>query len=704
MRKIFLLLFLILPLIFFGQSKKVWIYDADNFFNQADYASALKHYKMAKDDSLGLSYQIKPYQVENSNKKLKKNSTEANDSNSKFSTIDYINHQIAFCYLLTFDYKRAVEGFKETYNKTPYLDDKFYYALSLMNIETYDSAMTNFEEFVKSKSQNDSLKTLSKKHINSCYMVLNDETIRKEMIVQLVDTNIINKGTSSFAPMFWGNDKLIFTSAREGGIIIDRATQNSEFLCDLYWTERNEDGTWAEAKNFGRPLNSSLHDASGSFNNNNAIFYTHWSDNSRLEKNIHLARMIDLNFFESYKLDEMVNYPGHQSINPFVTMDGKTLYFSSNRPGGKGGMDIWKINIDELGNPQGEAENLGSYVNSSSDEVSPFFHEQSSTLFFSSNGHESIGGLDIFKSEYDQNNEFYSSPINMGIPINSGKDDAYIIWDKLFKYGYFSSDREPCENGHCYNIYKVENAAIKIHLQGLVFDSETNEIIPNALITFKDVRGVFDKFEVQTNSKGFYRVELQQNWGVFMKTTKKDYFADAASVDTRNLIESTTLEQDFFLAKISADEIVISGIEYDYDSPNLRASSKRLLDSLYDFTLVKLLELNENLQVEINSHTDFRGSDEYNLVLSQKRAKSCVDYLISKGLDPKRIKPKGYGESQPNYLMDSLGKPIIGADGERIYFTPEFIQGQKSDKKMEEYHQRNRRTAFKIIGDGFVIE
>lgn len=705
MRRYFLLILTILiPSIFFGQSKKVWLYDADNYFAKADYASALKFYKMAQDDSLGLTFQIKPYEVVNTNQKIKKNQTTVLDSSNSVSSTDYIKHQIAMCHLLTFDYKKAVTSFSKTQNNKQYLDDKFYYGLSLMKTESYDSAMTQFEDFVKSESKNDSLKVIAKQHIQGCYFVLNDENIHKEMIVEMMDTIVFNKGTSSFAPMFWDKDKMIFTSAREGGVIFNRETQNSNFLCDLYWTQQNEDKSWSEAKNFGRPLNSSQHDASGVFNNNNAIFYTRWSDDERKQKSIHVARMIDLNFFESYKLDSAVNYPGYQSINPFVTMDGKTLYFSSNRPGGKGGMDLWKISIDELGNPVGEAKNLGSYVNSPSDEVTPFYHEQSSTLFYSSNGFESIGGLDIFKSQYDEENDFYSTPINMGIPINSAQDDAYMIWDNLFKYGYFSSDRKPCENGHCYNIYKVENSPIKIRLQGLVFDAETNETIPNALITFKDVRGVFDKFEVYTNNKGFYKTDLEQNWEVFMKATKKDYFADAANVDTRNITESTTLEQDFFLTKISADEIVIQGIEYDYDSPDLRKKSKQILDELYDKTLVKLLELNDNLLIEINSHTDFRGTDEYNMVLSQKRAKSCVDYLISKGLDPRRIKPKGYGESDPNYMVDSVGKPLIGEDGERIFLTQPFIESQTSNEKMEEYHQRNRRTAFKVIGDGFIFE
>jgi hypothetical protein len=209
--------------------------------------------------------------------------------------------------------------------------------------------------------------------------------------------------------------------------------------------------------------------------------------------------MVDFKFYESYKLPENVNVPGYKSIQPFISMDGRTLYFSSNRPGGLGGMDLWKIEIDELGNPVGEAENLGYPVNSELDEVTAFFHEASSTLFFSSNGHNSIGGLDVFKSSYNRENKAYMTPENLGMPINSSKDDAYLIWDSKLKKGFLSSDREPCESGHCYNIYEITNSPIKIMLSGISYNMETNEILPNTNLTFKDIDGEFKPFTIVTD-------------------------------------------------------------------------------------------------------------------------------------------------------------------------------------------------------------
>ena len=678
MKKFFLLSLILFPLYFFGQSKQVWLYEADNYYHESDYASALKFYKKAQDDSLGLTKSIIPYQIENTNQKLKESQTNNIDSVTEVSIGDYLNHQIGMCYFLTFDYSHASNHFVKTINIKEYPEDKYYYALSLMNVEKYDTAMAYFEDYIQAEDKKDSLVKISKKHIQGCYFALSDNSIKKEKVVTLADTNTFNKGTSSFATMFWGGNKIMFTSARKGGVLLDREKQDSKYLCDLYWSQMSIDNEWSEPVNFGRPLNSSLHDASGVFNNNNVLFYTKWSDENREDKSIYLARMIELKFFESYKLDSTINVAGYKSVNPFVTMDGSVLYFSSNRPGGKGGMDLWKIDIDKRGNSIGNAVNLGDEINTSSDEISPFFHQQSSTLFFSSNGHASMGGLDIFKSEYNQDYETYGLAINMGAPINSSKDDAYMVWDELFKTGFLSSDRKSCESGHCYNIYQVENAPIKISIEGFVYDVETTEPIPEATVVFKDIRSSFEPFNITTDSTGFYSTELSQNAEVFMKAKKKGYFADAASVDTRNITESKTLTQDFFLSLIPKGEVEIPDIEYDYDDAKLRPQSKETLDKLVDF-----LNLNDNLTIEILSHSDSRGDDDYNLKLSNRRAASVVNYLVAHGINKDRLTSEGKGETEP---LDDCSKYEDCGD---------------TGKDDCDCHQKNRRTAFKTTSEDY---
>ena len=669
---------------------------ADKFFDKADYHNALLNYQNALSDTSGISTMIFPYEIKVTKQKLK-NKEHSIDTNRFVPRKDYLEHQIASCYLRTYDYKKAVQHFEQTSTFKSYPEDIYNYGVSLMNVDNHKEAIKYFEKYIKSENYSDSLLRSAQLLITGCYYALDEENFKTEVVVTLADTAVFNRGTSSFAPMYFGREnRLLFTSARKGGVIIDPEKQESAFLCDLYWTELDAAGRWSEAVNFGRPLNTAQHDASASFSKLNIIYYTRWNDQNRNDQGISLARMVNFKFYESFKLPESVNVPGYKSINPFVTMDGKTLYFSSNRPGGEGGLDLWKIALDETGNVTGEAENLGRPVNSELDEVSPFYHEVSSTFFFSSNGHNSIGGLDIFKSTYNKRKKTYKAPVNLGLPINSSKDDSYILWDNMMKKGFFASDRQDCPAGHCYDIYEVTNEPITIVLHGHVYDSETNEILVNAELTFKDIGFKLDPFVLRTDEKGYYRTELEQNQELFIKAQMPSYFADAGSVNTKPITESTVLVQDFYLNPIPTDEIEIDGIEYDFNSASLRPKSKEILDKLQEF-----LELNNNLIVEINSHTDSRGSDSYNEKLSKRRAKSCVDYLISKGISKSRLKARGYGEKQPNFLKNASKKPVLNSSGQRIILTEAYIKSQATEAVREEYHQKNRRTSFKVVGEGF---
>ncbi|MCH2223625.1 MAG: OmpA family protein [Crocinitomicaceae bacterium] len=699
MKKIFLLLMLCSPFLAVSQSRKVWLFHADNYFKKADYHNALINYQSALSDTLGLQSMVIPYEATVTKQKLKNKDTEL-DSTRKVPIKDYINHQIATCYMRTFDYKEAVSHFEKTSTYASYPEDVFHYGSAQMNVEQYEDAIKTFERYIRSENYSDSLLRTAQLNITGCYYATDKNNEKTKVVVKMADTNVFNKGTAAFAAMYFGDEnRLLFTSARDGGVIFDPVLQDPNYLCDLYITEMNSDSTWGAAKNLGRPLNSAQHDASGCVSNKDVVYFTRWNDEDRTEQHIYLARMVNMKFYDAFKLPEPVNMPGYRSINPFVSMSGKTLYFSSNRPGGEGGMDLWKVSLDETGNITGDAINLGRPINSELDEVSPFFHQTSLTLFFSSNGHNSIGGLDIFKCSYDRKNRGWNNPVNMGMPINSSKDDAYIIWDNLMNKGYFSSDRAECDHGHCYDIYEVTNEPITIALEGYSYDDETGEILPNTQLTFKDIDFKFESFDIQTDQNGYYHKVLDKNQEIFLKAQAPSYFADAASVNTKTITETTTLLQDFYLKPIPTDEIELDGIEYDFNSAKLRPSSEEILDELYDF-----LMLNNNLVVEINSHTDCRGTDSYNKKLADRRAQSCVDYLIGKGIPKSRLVAKGYGESEPNYLKDNSKRPVLDADNKRIYLTEEYINSQEEEVTREEYHQRNRRTSFKVVGEGFDMD
>lgn len=688
MRKLLFVTLLLATLNSFGQSKRIWLKYGDDAFLKKDYTTAINYYTKVLDDTTVLKELILPYEVQIVNLKTKdfKQDTSKNKStDTKNGTpkavkkSDYVNHQLAHSYRLNFDYQNAVKYFKIVTDNGSYPEDEYYYGLALLQVKNYDKSMTVFERLMES-SKNDSLKKLIQKSLSSCYFALDTNSNKKLIVVKKLDTIVFNAGTSNFAPMYWNSSsKLLFTSARRGGVILDPEKQDSKYLCDLYYTEQKDTG-WMKPVNFGRPVNTGLHEGSSVISSDEIMFFTRWSDANRDEAFIYMAKMKDGLFYEAYKLSETVNKVGYKSIQPYVSFDGTKLFFASNKPGGLGGFDLYVCNIDESG-LTGEAKNLGPLINTAKDEATPFFHTISNTLFFSSNGHTGIGGLDVYKCSLNTDDSLYSAPKNLGTPINSSKDDAYFILDRIQTKGYFASDREDCPGGNCYDIYEFENEPITFDISGTVLDYVTNEPIVGALVTIKDVSGENEPLFLITDDKGFYSTPLKGNVQFFLKAQKKGYQASAASATTKGLTETTHLVQDFVLDVIPGEDIVIEGIEYDLNKTTLRPKSMEILDKIYDY-----LVLNDNFSIEINAHTDTRGSDKSNQILSQGRAQSCVTYLINKGIAKSRLLPTGYGETKP-LISDEVIANMVPK-------SPEF----------EAAHQKNRRTAFRVMLETTLIK
>jgi outer membrane protein OmpA-like peptidoglycan-associated protein len=687
---LFQLLFIFISSLTFSQSKKLWIEIADNAYDKKDYATAAVYYAKVLDDTTVLRTYVIPYEPQLVNLKMKslfkvpelkvtrkKDSINAAkediQSHSKF---DFILYRLAQSYRLNYDYSHAADQYKKCTERKVYPDAPYYQGISLMNLKRYQEALGVFDEYQNTNIGTDSLLRQAAKRQTSCFFALDTLAGKKQMKIKMMDTLVFNRGTSSFAPMYYlSNNKLIFTSARKGGVVTDPEKQDSRYYCDLYYTTL-DDTIWQRPINFGRPVNTSLHEGAAVFTPDEVMLFTRWSDNNRNESFIYMARTLEGKFYEAMKLGTNINVPGYKSQQPFVSTDGRTLWFSSNRPGGKGGFDIWTAHIDETGFI-GEPKNLGAPINTEGDEVTPFFHTISNTLYFSSNGLEGLGGLDVYKSSLNVDlDSSYAFPINLNTPINSSKDDAYYIVEKLGTRGFFASDREPCPSGHCYDIYEYVNEPIVFSVEGTVFDNETNLPIPTALVTIRDVHGVEDDFFLVTNEKGEYSSPLKPHMEYFMKAQKTKYFGQAASIATKGLTTSSVIVQDFFLGKIPEGDIEIEGVEYDFNKFTLRPKSMEILDKI-----VEILKVNDNLSIELSSHTDARGNDEYNMKLSQGRAQSCVDYMISKGIPKSHIRATGYGETKPIIPEEEINKMV------------------PKSEEFEAAHQKNRRTAFKVIGE-----
>jgi outer membrane protein OmpA-like peptidoglycan-associated protein/tetratricopeptide (TPR) repeat protein len=708
LKKLVVVLLMVISAFSFAQSKKLWMLTAENAYKAKDWATAAVYYAKVLDDTTVLETFVLPYEAQMVNLKLKslvkvpelqlrkpkKDSTQVKKDSSQvahvdtsrkkkptpkfnpITSIDYVYWKLAHSYRLNADYNNAVKIYKTCVERNAYPDARYYYGLSLMSLKRYNEALVVFDEYVTHSPENDSLMRIAEKKESSCYFALDTmSNVKREVRVKMLDTLVFNKGTANFAPQYYlSPNKIIFTSARRYGVVNDPEKQDSKYLCDLYYTEMI-DSIWQRPVNFGRPVNSVLHEGAGYVTPDEVMLFTRWSDVNRDEVFIFMAKMTDGKFFQAFKLGENVNLPKKKSMHPFVNFNGTRLFYSSNRPGGFGGFDIWVCVIDDEG-LIGPPKNLGPQINTAGDEMSPFYHNVSNTLFFASNGLPGMGGLDIFKASFNVDDSVYTFPKNMGAPFNSSKDDAYFIMERTQQRGFFASDREPCEGGHCYDIYEFQNAPIFFDISGYVFDAITNDPIPGALVTVTDVHGDDEPLYLVTDEKGFYSSPLKANREFFLKAQKTKYLADKGSRVTKGLTETTHLEWDAFLSIIPEGEVEIEGIEYDFDKATLRPKSKENLDKIVD-----LLNLNDNLSVAINAHTDARGNDAYNQRLSQARAQSCVDYLISKGIKKDRLMAKGWGETQPIIPEAEINKMVPK--------SPEF----------EAAHQKNRRTAFKVVGE-----
>jgi OmpA-OmpF porin, OOP family len=670
MRALFSFVILVSSFFAQAQTKREWLEYADEAFERKDYTSAAEYYARYLDTgAVKTTDGVYPYDIRYYYKTETKEdkSGEAKPANLN-ALIDprypYVSHQLAESYRLSYNYEQAEKWYdRSIQNGLLYPDDRFWYAKMLLMNAKYDVAYHELEWYRKRVYNQESEMAKRAELLSfSCELGMRSKN-KKTPNTQVTELDtLINKGVANFSPAYFDKGgSLVFTSARRNPGL------NAPMNCDLYLAGKNGE-TFGDATRFPMPVNTIQHEG-GAFVNadQTKLLFTRWSNEKKEETAIYLSRYLNDQWMQPLKLNKNVNLDGYRSAYPYLTADGTKLYFSSNRPGGKGKMDLWYCHLDEFGNA-GPAINL-SVLNSFDDDVSPYLNEVTNTLYFSSDGQLGFGGLDVFKAYASDTN--FIAPRNMGPGINSSRDESSFIISDDERSGFFSSDRKNCTecvNSHCYSIYSFKTVPFKLSISGFVYNKETNQIIANSLVALKDVEGTFEDQFVITDDKGHYSTILREEQDLFMKAQKTKYFADAFNMSTKGVTETKEYIHDFYLKPIPAGEIVIPGIEYDYDKATLRPQSKEILEGLIEF-----LKLNNNIIVEISSHTDARGSDEYNMRLSEERAKSVVDYLILQGIESERLKPKGYGESK--LLVE--------------------------DAKTEEEHQKNRRTAFRILSEDF---
>jgi peptidoglycan-associated lipoprotein len=377
--------------------------------------------------------------------------------------------------------------------------------------------------------------------------------------------------------------------------------------------------------------------------------------------------------------------------HPSISDDEMVLYFSANLPGGYGARDIWMIKRDKKNGPFNPAPiNLGPEVNTPGNEVFPYVRNNGK-LYFSSDYHIGMGGLDIFEAAPNAKTGKYKVT-NLKSPINSNADDFGIIFEGEAERGFFSSSRKGGKGGD--DIYQFSLPPLQYNVAGFVKNCKTDEIVVGAKILLKGSDGT--SVEVVSEADGSYKFVLTANTDYQLLASKEKYLNGNGGVSTKGLEENKDFKLDLCIDAV-IEPIELPNIEYDLGKWDLRPESMVSLDKL-----VETLNNNPKIVIELGSHTDFRSDNKYNLDLSQKRAQSCVNYLIEKGIESDRLVAKGYGEEVPKKVDKKLAERYAGFLKEGDLLTEKFIKTLSTVEEQEVCNQTNRRTEFKVLREDYV--
>lgn len=508
-----------------------------------------------------------------------------------------------------------------------------------------------------------------------------DSKIGKKSRYIVKNAKLFNSRRADFAPMFLDKnlDQLYFTSTNEKVTGDGRSEITGMKKGDIYFSKKNERGEWQRPEPAGGELNTEMDEGVASFSPDGQTMYltvARRSPASDTSVEIYTSKRSDATWSAPVKFEitaDTLSAVGHPAVSP----DGKYLYFASDMPGGYGGKDLWRIRLDER---QGSLENLGEQINTPGDEMFPYLRTDS-TLYFSSDGHPGFGGLDIFRARLDATGQRWTVE-NMGTPVNSAGDDFGITFG-AGESGFFSSNRG---DGRGYDhIYSFEKPDLKISISGWVVDKD-DEPVAQAVIRIVGDDGSNQK-EVARDD-GSFSFNLQRGVKYVMQAGAKGYLNVKQEFESDAAEEDAEYAVDFVLAAVHKPQVV-ENIFYDFDKASLRPESKAALDEM-----VQILRDNPNVTVEMASHTDRVGGEEYNLALSDRRARSVVDYLVEAGIPADRLTWKGYGKTVPKTVTKRINKEY-----------PQFPEGTVlnevfistlPDEDREAADQINRRTEFQV--------
>lgn len=495
---------------------------------------------------------------------------------------------------------------------------------------------------------------------------------------------LFNSRRADFCPMYLGTDcdQIYYTSTTEKATGDKKSEITGMKNADVFFSKKNEKGEWERPEPVEGELNTEFDEGIVAFSPDAQTMYL---TKARRELNaptsveIYTSTRSDAKWSAPVKFEitaDTLSTFGHPAVSP----DGEYLYFVSDMPGGYGGKDIWRISLKER---QGSLVNLGPDINTEGNDDFPYVRSDGS-LYFSSDGHPGMGGLDIFRATaVGDPADLRWKVENMGFPINSAGDDFGITFGKG-EDGFFSSNRGDARGFD--HIYSFEYDPVRITIEGLVMDKD-EEPVKNAIIRIVGNDGSNQK-EVARDD-GSFSFALQRGVKYVMLAGAKGYLNQKQEFASDSTMEDANYWVEFILPSISKPSVV-ENIFYDYDKADLRSESKTALNEL-----IAVLHDNPNVTIEMASHTDRWGSDAYNINLSERRAKSVVDYLVENGISRDRLQPHGYGKSRPKTVTKRIAR-LYPQFKEGDILTEEFIK-TLSEEDQQAADQINRRTEFSVL-------
>jgi len=606
-----------------------------------------------------------------------------NDGMASYEYLDYNKAETFFKLAVSYDAKfyEAYMMLGELYSKqNRYNDAVMNYRIALdidsvfykpvffslanaeMMNEDYPNALLHYEAYLRSKGMSEKNRILAAKNVKNCEFAI--EAMKKPVSFNPVSVGMaINTQEDEYWPSITADGQTLMFTRQE--YTNHYPTPYSISQEDFYISFLSENG-WNKAINAGEPLNTQQNEGAQTLSSSgNYMYFTACDRPGGLGScDLYFSAYKNGTWSMPYNLGAPVNTPSWEST-PSVSADGNLLFFSSNRPGGFGGKDLWYTFINNKGKCSPPA-NLGKSINTEGDEISPFIHFDGRSLYFASDGRIGMGGFDIFLTKMNDDST-WTEPQNLGYPINTSTDEMGLVIEASGQKAYFSSKRDN-QNGKdifYFNLDESVRPNAVSYLKGKVTDKETGKLL---VADYELINLTTNRVTIKnsTDDQGNFLVCLPSGFNYGINVTKIGYLFYSENF----MFEGKHPVMEPLIKKISlnpvkvGERMMLSNVFYEFDSWELKKESMAELDNL-----AELLTYNKDFIVEIGGYTDSTGTDRYNLTLSEKRALSVVDYLVSKGILQDRLRFKGYGNTSP------IGNNVT-------------FEGRKM----------NRRTEVKIIG------